>query len=201
MKAPINSSKTRPKHFLLDAMTLGTSGAIEMQESQGQHSFVSSETLPTRGLMKLKLELEAMGIKVGTEVDGDPLFTYVELPKGWKKEATNHAMWSDLLDNKGRKRAAIFYKAAFYDRDAHFSLNVRFHVGKDYDAKISHVSVAHVYDGETAIHSTEPLQHHIGADRETLLKNYALDDQAADAATKWLAERYPDWQNAAAYWD
>jgi hypothetical protein len=42
----------------------------------------------------------------------------VSLPPGWKVVPTDHSMWSDLVDAKGEKRASIFYKAAFYDRDA-----------------------------------------------------------------------------------
>lgn len=42
----------------------------------------------------------------------------VELPDGWKKVGTNHDMHSDLVDETGKVRASIFYKAAFYDRRA-----------------------------------------------------------------------------------
>lgn len=195
MKAPINSSKTRPEEFLLDAMVAGTSNAIELQESSGQHSFVASETLPTEGD---KGPLEAAGVKFLRPVDGDPLFQFVELPKGWKKQATDHSMHSDLLDEQGRKRAGIFYKAAFYDRSAHFYCNARFSVHKDYDAR--GVSIAKVFDGEAVIYTTIPLRHFAGSDRETLLKNYKLDEDAHVAATRWLEAKYPDWKNAAAYW-
>ena len=66
-----------------------------------------------------------MGIVFGKEVDD--LFVEVTLPAGWKKEATDHSMWSKLVDDKGRERASIFYKAAFYDRDAHINITQRFH--------------------------------------------------------------------------
>ena len=42
----------------------------------------------------------------------------VKLPAGWKKQATDHSMWSKLLDESGAVVASIFYKAAFYDRIA-----------------------------------------------------------------------------------
>jgi hypothetical protein len=35
---------------------------------------------------------------------------------------SDHAMWSYLVDELGRERVSIFYKAAFYDRSAHMSL-------------------------------------------------------------------------------
>jgi hypothetical protein len=85
----------------------------------------NSDTLPTN--FQGREALEAAGVKFGAAVKGDPMFTYVELPAGWKKRSTGHAMWSDLVDDKGRKRASIFYKAAFYDRSAHGSALPRYH--------------------------------------------------------------------------
>ena len=57
----------------------------------------------------LKREVfEAMGIVIGKPVEGDPVFTHCTLPADWQKRATDHSIWSDLLGDKGRKRAAIF---------------------------------------------------------------------------------------------
>ena len=44
------------------------------------------------------------------------------MPNGWKKQATDHSMWSELIDDKGKVRATIFYKAAFYDQRAFLNL-------------------------------------------------------------------------------
>lgn len=97
-------------------------GGIEAQEAQGQRDLVHSETLPTEMSAEAKAALEALGVKFGGGVEGDPQFQYAELPAGWKKAPTDHSMWSDLLNEKGEKVAAIFYKAAFYDRSAFLSL-------------------------------------------------------------------------------
>ena len=46
-KTPVNTTreaKERPELFPLDAMVVGGSNAIEMQEAQGQGSFVASDT-------------------------------------------------------------------------------------------------------------------------------------------------------------
>jgi hypothetical protein len=40
------------------------------------------------------------------------------LPDGWQKRATDHDMWSELVDADGVVVASMFYKAAFYDRRA-----------------------------------------------------------------------------------
>jgi hypothetical protein len=108
--------------MVTDTMETGNvSGAIEASESAGQRQLVESDVLPTQISAELKKELESAGVKFGDPVENDPLFTYVELPEGWKKQATDHAMWSNLVDDEGKVRAAIFYKAAFYDRRASVS--------------------------------------------------------------------------------
>jgi len=102
----------------------GRGAAIEHQEKRGQQEAVKSDTLPTRGLNHSAFV--AMGIKIGKPVPGDSLFTFVELPKGWKKQPTDHTMYSDVVDEKGRKRASFFYKAAYYDRDANIYPTLRY---------------------------------------------------------------------------
>jgi hypothetical protein len=96
-----------------------TPGGIEAQEAAGQKALVNSELLPIDGLDEVA---EKLGITyVRTEVDG--IFYKAQLPAGWtKKAAPDHSMWSHIYDEKGVKRASIFYKAAFYDRSAHISL-------------------------------------------------------------------------------
>lgn len=93
-------------------------GAIEASERRGQDELVRSSVLPTEGLDDLIAAWGSLGFKVGDRVPNDELFTFVELPAGWTMKATDHAMWSRVLDDNGRERAAVFYKAAFYDRRA-----------------------------------------------------------------------------------
>lgn len=97
-----------------------TPGGIEKQEAQGQKDFVASESLPR---LCPRQDLEKLGFVFGENIDGDSgLFVQVKMPKGWKKRATEHSMWSELIDDKGEARASIFYKAAFYDRSAFLRL-------------------------------------------------------------------------------
>lgn len=95
-----------------------TPGGIEAQEAQGQKNFLASESIP---IQCPKEELEKLGFVFGEPVDD--LFIKCKLPDGWKIEATDHSMWSTILDNKGKERASIFYKAAFYDRSAFLRLD------------------------------------------------------------------------------
>lgn len=97
--------------------TAATPGGIERQEAQGQRDLVNSANLPTEAPWK---ELAALGVIKGERVDD--LFTSATLSEGWKKEATDHSMWSKLVDADGKVIAQIFYKAAFYDRSAHMYL-------------------------------------------------------------------------------
>jgi hypothetical protein len=94
----------------------GNPVAIEAQESKGQQELVSSEVLPTECTDWDKLK--ELGVVVKDKVAGDDMFTNVELPAGWKKKATDHAMWCDLLNESDEVVATIFYKAAFYARSA-----------------------------------------------------------------------------------
>ena len=126
------------------SMVMGAD-VIEYQEKLGQQNLCNSCELPIKchdyGYFK---KLHDMGITIlhtEEEINNLPkgeLFINVELPKGWSIKPTDHSMWSNLVDDKGRERASIFYKAAFYDRDAHLSFNRRFRIsGKiaDYDEK------------------------------------------------------------------
>ena len=167
-----------------------TPGGIEAQEVAGQAMFVASATLPKEMLHGCTREkLKAMGIKFGQ--DADDLFVTVQLPAGWKKQATDHSMWSDLLDDKGRKRASMFYKAAFYDREATISLVRRYSYNTYEDGSDDEHYRVVIKDGNTVIH---------------VLGEYPRDDYEArekwrSKAEAWLAERFPQWQDDMAYWD
>lgn len=200
MKKPTNTtaeSRDNPIAFLAEPMLFGGSVAIERQEAIGRAELVASEVLPTdlgHGA-KVRQVLEGYGIKFLGVCEDDPIFQSVELPAGWSKKPTDHSMWSKLVDDKGRERAAIFYKAAFYDRSALLHLTRRFSVTVDYERREKdNVAVATASDGETVIHTTEPKP----IDGEAY---WRFTDEAKAEAVAWLTERYPDWQNPAAYWD
>ena len=69
-----------------------------------------------------RAEFEALGFTFGEPDAGDPMFRPATLPAGWQRKGSDHAMWSYIIDEHGRDRISIFYKAAFYDRDAFMSL-------------------------------------------------------------------------------
>lgn len=177
-----------------DLIAATSPGGIERQEAAGQASFVQDTTLPKdcdRDMLALA------GVKFGP--DANDLFVTVQLPDGWKKQATEHSMWSYLLDEKGRKRGSIFYKAAFYDRRAHMQMirryNIDGHVSCDADGndveygKNTHMKTV-VVDGDTALRAIAVRK----AD------DYAAGDMHEKQAEQWLDQNHPDWRNPLAYW-
>jgi hypothetical protein len=90
-----------------------------IMEAEGQRQIVASEVLPTDAPWQ---ELVSLGFVRGEGVAGDPLFCRCTIPAGWKRQGSDHAMWSYIVDQRGVNRVAIFYKAAFYDRKAHASI-------------------------------------------------------------------------------
>lgn len=133
MTAPEDTSKREPLVHLAGMLGGGSaqdgvSRYIEEQEAAGQREVVNSTVLPRdmRGLgrawgAEARAEFEALGFVFGDVVDD--LFVNVTLPAGWTREGSDHAMWSHVVDERGVKRVAVFYKAAFYDRSAHCSLS------------------------------------------------------------------------------
>jgi hypothetical protein len=194
-KKPVTNT-SEPRHIAATGsfswIMGGNPGAIEAQEAAGQRELVNSEVLPTD--MKAREDFEKMGIVFGEPVEGDPIFTHCTLPAGWKKRPTGHSMWSDLVDDKGRKRAGIFYKAAFYDRSARMSPPcTRICVEADYEQK--DFTFGEVKDGPTVLFRTEDIRLNEG---ESI---WAARDRASKAAQAWADEHFPDWRNATAYWE
>jgi hypothetical protein len=195
-------TKEDPMLILLGAMITGdTSGEIVAQEKRGQTSFVKSDTLPLDMKDNAREVLVALGVQFHGVVEDDPIFEYVTLPPGWTKRPTDHDMWSELLDERGRVRANIFYKAAFYDRSSMLHLAIRFSYGINYDrCDTENVIVSCVYDHAESgkvLFSTEPVPCPPPSDR-TL---YRIQNAANEITKQWLVEHYPDWYNPAAYWD
>ena len=209
------------------------SKAIENQERRGQQSVVRNQRLPKKlndhsvprevrwngvedsmeweernrivtqnNIEYTKQQYEKMGITIVEEYDD--LFWSVALPEGWKIEATDHSMWNNLFDDKGRKRADFFYKAAFYDRDAFINFDTRYHAtvdhiadaSSDYEVWKNSDYQGIVKDGKEIIFSTECIP---------TTGSYDSDDNIKDILQKkldkYMKENYPDYKNIHAYWN
>lgn len=180
-------------------MVAATPGGIEAQEAMAQAALVGTKnTLPIKCPQK---ELQSLGFVFSNYVDD--LFVNVTFPAGWSKKATDHSMWSDLLDDRGRKRGAIFYKAAFYDRSAHMSLERRYIVTAEY---LNATGEKHDWKSDT-----EPAKRRIvvedRGDKKNLYesevfgcRDYAREDAANKIANAWLEKNFPQHQDVTAYW-
>lgn len=193
------------KYFMAATME----GGIEAQEKAGQMEQAERSTLPLELGSKYqgtpaehRKPWEALGFKVSDRIVDD-IFVEVEFPKGWKKVPTDHSMWSKIVDDKGRERGTIFYKAALYDRSAHAHLNPRFGVGQTYaDDKTATESVFVIdacgkverrYDGFAKPDYSK--------DRATASANYDKIELAKKEMWAWLKETYPDCESPTAYWE
>jgi len=120
--ADMNAPDSTDRLLLILAGAGGeTSRFIENQEHAGQQQLVRSELLPT-DTHNNDAGFESVGFTFGKPLADDPMFRPATLPDGWAKQGSDHDMWSYVVDQLGRRRAAVFYKAAFYDRSADMHL-------------------------------------------------------------------------------
>ena len=118
---------------------LVTPGSIQRSEAQGQQELVVSAVLPV-DMQPDRASFEALGFTFGEPDPNDRLFVPATLPQGWRKGTSDHAMWSHVIDDQGRQRVTVFYKAAFYDRRAHMSLVPRYGLDQGDSADAWHVT-------------------------------------------------------------
>lgn len=183
--------KAMTKGDLENLVVASTPGGIVAQEARGQKDFVNASTLPKDGGMgkDSRETLELFDIKVIGDMDD--IFYNVELPIGWHKEATDHNMWNKLIDEQGRQRASIFYKAAFYDRHAHISFEYRYRANHEpvhgYDAPYS--------PDETYYAVIKDCGNEIWRSAETYDYN-----ESYKVAENELLNQYPDAKSLTAYW-
>jgi hypothetical protein len=197
---------------------IGLGSGIEAQEAQGQRELVESSQLPRKwsmGKCEVQEQYKKMGIKIIDESEGDDLFFNVELPEGWKLKSTDHSMWNELHDNNGRVRATIFYKAAFYDREAFINFNNRYSFYEVCDEYRNHLDSyesiklekrrGEVKDCDTIIYETKYKQYktkHTEKNHEKFWEGHdKMKNGLRAQAEKWLKKRFPDHEDINAYWN
>ena len=170
--AAMNNDPAEALLFLAESMATGTPGpTITRQEAAGQREMLTAAAIPTRTMGCTDQDLLDLGFTLGPPRHGDPLFRDATLPAGWTRAAVDDTgLATYLLDPLGRPRCSVFYKAAFYDRDAHITiLSVPAYVSQCIDRR------------------QPPVLDEVWATRDRVLA--ALDDRAATAA-----ERIEFWQ-------
>lgn len=114
----------------LTLLALGTDG-VDVYTRIKHRDMAQAVELPTPG--SNDPSWAKMGVIYGEPVEGDEkFFRHAQIPKGWKISPTSHYMYSNLVDDKGRPRAQIGFKAASYDRWTSISTIARFRVERVY---------------------------------------------------------------------
>lgn len=184
----------------------GRPGMIEQQEKDGQRQLVNSDRLPVRlnGRQlpgEAQAAYEALGFTFGDPDPDDPLFRPATLPEGWKREGSDHAMWSYLVDQHGRRRVAIFFKAAWYDRDAFMSLETLWAYVRQ-----------HVEDGEPLLIDADwatrdaviaAMREHVAENRKDIAdyRGYAADPGRDEDNRRYFTGRIPEAEATAAKYE
>lgn len=180
------------KGDLHNAITAATPGGIEAQEKAGQALLVASTDMP-KEMRPSREAFEKVGFQFGAEVDD--IFLSAKLPADWTRKATEHSMHSTIVDEQGRERVSIFYKAAFYDRRATSGLKCRFRVDWLFDSEEG----SGIKEGETAYVVKD-----CGKEifRTATFKSQDWDSDAAHKkiAESWLAERFQNTNDPTAHW-
>lgn len=199
-----------------------TGQAIMDQEKREQVRMIAIQTLPKQGDSFFKLSISECYKKLGIEIIEayDDLFYKVELPPEWKIKPLEHSMWSNLVDDKGRKRAIIFYKGAFYDRSASISFCCRYtheiipedeyQLDTSFEKRANGKYFGVVYDAEQEIFRTKEM--HVKTklirddrNRERIKRHYSEKEKIErilrEQCINFLKERFPNCEDIFAYWD
>lgn len=142
-----------------------------------------------------------MGITVIKEVDD--YLCEVRLPEGWNIRAAD-SLWSDIFDDKGRKRISYFYKGAMWDTVAFSNFLCRYSISilpfDDYlsdatyeDRMLKPWSVYLMDCGEKVkkLHEITPT---------TKKEFYEVEDKLRVIGLNYLSNNYPDYDDINAYW-
>jgi hypothetical protein len=182
--------------ILLRAMS-GEENVLENFEKERGEEAARSNYLAKR--MKPEKEIwELLGFTF-TDIPGDDVLCQANLPKGWKIVDTEHHMYKDIIDEMGRKRGSMFYKAAIYDKSAHMSLVPRYGVNVDYDDN-GNETIYFGNEEERLFVSGKLGALKSGIGREGWEKYSADRDALLCKARAYGNEYYPGFENVLAYW-
>jgi len=124
---------------------------------------------------------------------GDDILYKATLPEGWRLKYTDSGC-SDIIDDKGRKRGASFYKGAFYDRCGNMRLRQRYIAGYEHINPENYKSPITVFvsDFDGKILFTAGKCAHPYCEEYKKLKK---------ECENFLNELYPEWKDVTKYWN
>lgn len=172
-------SDLNPLVFL--AASMGEGGltqAVDETERAGQGQMTRADRLPRAIAGLTREQLQGLGFVFGPQLDD--LFDKVIFPPGWSVTRAESALYSRVLDEKGRERGTIMYKAVFYNRDAYVTFTRRYDVGfaeveGSHDLAYVAQNLGKALPGAPIFATHEP-------------------------AEAWLDNLHPAWRDRLAYW-
>jgi hypothetical protein len=157
-------------------------------------------TLPVKGTLNAPDVWTKLGFSFGKS---DRLFVEAEAPAGWKLSRTEHSYYQDLLDDQGRKRASMFYKAAHYDEDAFIRLLTRFQMDserEDEDVSFGGLKRGLVRDTATGKVVFKGPWVDQSFEVGDAARYSAIERETYDPPKEWLKQNKPDHEDPTAYW-
>ncbi len=177
------------EEFFLLASAMGSEDAIDLVNRKGQSDVVCDHYL-AKNMNPSREYWEKVGFTFDDN-DSDQVLIKATLPEGWslKKEEIYHTY---MIDDKNRTRGYMFYKAAFYDRDARMNLYTKYSVRTNY-----------LESGDTEIYfgSKDEKLYVAGIITRGDPIRFTKEEKLREQARLWGKEYYPDYQNPLAYWD
>lgn len=182
---------------LANFIVASTPGGIERQEAEGQRAMIEASYLP-RKINTHGVTWDDLVTRWGvTYAPYSTLFHSVTLPEGWKLVPTEHSMHSGLLDDRGRQRARIFYKAAFYDERADMTLEARYGI-EPFRSPDDGAAEPELHGYRIVDRATATIVETIGT---VPYRAWDASDKLHQKARQRLAELFPDHANPFAYWN
>lgn len=190
---------TEPPNNASDDLSSRIDATIKRAREEWQ-TVIASDRLPTEmGASDKREALERAGVVFGDVVQGNEMFTYVTLPEGWTKVETDYIQLTDVVDEKGRKRATLFFNNDDDERIVHTNIYPRFtYEREERSHPLKGILVMNVKDGDTAIFTTAEYPYFGEKEDAEWYSQYCF---AIVEAQEWLFEHYPNWQDPSAYWD
>ncbi len=130
-----------------------------------------------------------LGFVLGAVTD-DPLFQHAQLPPGWRRRATGYALFTALVDDRGRERFEVVSKA-YPNRVARLRPRHRFAVHGYLPGCDPDHYVAAIKDGGRIICRF----------LEWRKEDWQTGAKSRARAEAWLSRAYPEWRDPFAYWD
>lgn len=175
--------------LLMGMITGSGSKGLDIVQNHEQQRAIAEHLLPYEMHPNSK-SFEAVGF-IFEEIPGDSVLCHATLPAGWRTEFDG-VHWTELLDEKGRKRGSSFYKSAFWDRNGHMSLDCRFSIGDERSDETGITTIfIRDYQGDNIYTIGSTTSRRDDKEYKKLKKR----------AEGYMKEHYPDWKNPVAYWD